>query len=495
MVRRTPQRLRFVSQTGRFELRRRLAKRRPGRLRPSRGTQRLHVRRRLERRPTIRLWRNVDRGHVRLRRHVGCQRSTGIRPRTCGPMAANTWANGATISATVREFCDRRTARRTTVIGKTTAPVGPGTRVSAEGITITGTWDGDFVASGTSGCRARDEYSGKLYDPNGKQRRPGVSAVAGTYRESGQSRRRIAARSGVPVLRTSPAPDRDKAMLWYGRAADAGVAEAQYQLSELMFEESATRQRGLELLNRRGRVRATRQPTCGSACFFNSAPTSKKITRARSVSTKSAIAKGDVTARNNLAWLLATSPTAEAARRQTRGHARATACRAVRQLGLSRHARRSPGRGRRFRRRIAHRTEGACAGTTRREPRSVAGSASSRLTLFQRDNPTANPNGAPCDHTSKRRSMAVHADRTQHRNRRGRRRVSDPRRWHASARRGRRRNRCERRPRSRERCAGGVRRDENDDLRRSAVADDRPPTSSSNVCAPTGCRRVSIIST
>ena len=189
------------------------------------------------------------------------------------------------------------------------APVGPGTRISAEGITITGTWDGDFVANGTLRLPGADEYSGKLYDPNGK--RVDAGFLQWLERVANQGNPDAALLLGQAYrFFEHPAPDRAKAILWYGRAADAGIAEAQYQLSELLFEESSTRQRGLELLNAaaaQGHAAANMR----LGVFFQLGTYVEKSHAIAQRFYEAAIAKGDVTARNNLAWLLATSPTAD----------------------------------------------------------------------------------------------------------------------------------------------------------------------------------------
>lgn len=189
------------------------------------------------------------------------------------------------------------------------APVGPGTRTSAEGITITGSWDGDFVATGAIRLPSEDAYSGTLYDPETKGVDPALLVWLERIANQGNPHAALLLGQAYRFFER-PAPDRDKAVLWYGRAADAGIAEAQYQLSQLMFEESATRQRGLELLNAaaaQGHAAANTR----LGVFFQLGTYVEKSHAQALRFYEVATAGGDVTARNNLAWLLATSPSAE----------------------------------------------------------------------------------------------------------------------------------------------------------------------------------------
>jgi TPR repeat protein len=143
----------------------------------------------------------------------------------------------------------------------------------------------------------------------------------------------------------SPAPDRSKAIYWYTRAADTGLAEAQYQLAEIMFEESSTRQHGMELLIAAANQGPRRRETRASASFFNSVRTSGRITRAPNISTKSQPAGRPHRAQQS-GVAAGDEPEREAPRRHTRGDARATARRSLRQLGLPRHTRCRPSRSR-----------------------------------------------------------------------------------------------------------------------------------------------------
>ena len=107
----------------------------------------------------------------------------------------------------------------------------------------------------------------------------------------------------------NPAPDRERAIHWYDRAADGGLAEAQYQLAEILFEDSATQPRGLELLAAAAEQGHGAANTRLGVFFQLGTYVAKDHARAQHFY-EVATGQGDLTARNNLAWLLATSPSA-----------------------------------------------------------------------------------------------------------------------------------------------------------------------------------------
>ena len=188
------------------------------------------------------------------------------------------------------------------------APVGPGTRVSAEGIEITGTWDGDFVARGALRLRSGDSYEGDLYDPTTKAVGPRYLGWLANLANGGNPDAALLLGHAYRYF-LQPAPDRMQASLWYDRAAQAGLAEAQYQLAAILFEESGSAQRGLQLL-----VSAAAQGHAAAntrlGVFHQQGTYVEKDHATAQRYYEAAIIEGDLSARNNLAWLLATSPTA-----------------------------------------------------------------------------------------------------------------------------------------------------------------------------------------
>ncbi len=188
------------------------------------------------------------------------------------------------------------------------APVGQGTRVSSEGIEIVGPWDGDFVSNGLLKLRTGEEYRGNLYDAKRKTVDPVFLDWLQHLAEQGNIDAAMLLGQAYRFF-LQPAPDREKALLWYGRAADGGLAEAQYQLAEILFEETATRPRGLELLTAAAAQGHGGANTRLGVFFQLGTYVAKDHARAQRFY-EVATGQGDLTARNNLAWLLATSPSA-----------------------------------------------------------------------------------------------------------------------------------------------------------------------------------------
>jgi TPR repeat protein len=188
------------------------------------------------------------------------------------------------------------------------SPLGPGTRRSAEGVEISGLWNGSFVSSGIVTLPGGAQYAGNIYELSKR-------AVAVRF----QRWLAAQARSGDPYAHLllaeafmrfrRPAPDPAMAQKHYRAAAAAGIAEAQFQLAEALFANPKTVPVALDWLQR-----AAVQGHAGANVRLG---TLYQIGRyvakdhGRAVAYfEAATAGGDLGARNNLAWLLATSPKA-----------------------------------------------------------------------------------------------------------------------------------------------------------------------------------------
>ncbi len=185
-------------------------------------------------------------------------------------------------------------------------PLGPGTRRSAEGIEISGLWNGSFVTSGVVTLPSADEYAGNLYQLSKRS----VSSrflkwLEGRAREGNPHAMLLLAQAYVNFQR--PKPDPERARAYYRAAATAGIAEAQFQLAETLLAdapESITD--GLAWL-----TRAAQQGHAGANLRLGGLyQVGTSVSRDHGVAVRyyTAAAKGgDLVARNNLAWLLATS--------------------------------------------------------------------------------------------------------------------------------------------------------------------------------------------
>jgi len=189
------------------------------------------------------------------------------------------------------------------------APHGDGTRTSAEGIRIVGNWDGDFVSSGTITLHSGHEYRGALYNAATKSVDPLFVGWLETTGRQGDVDAALLLGQAYRFF-ANPAPDRAKSKSWYERAADGGVAEAQYQLAELLLEDSASTQRALELL-RLAAAHGHAAANTRLGVFFQLGTHVRKNHAQAQHYYEVGTVQGDLTARNNLAWLLATSPSSD----------------------------------------------------------------------------------------------------------------------------------------------------------------------------------------
>ncbi len=183
-------------------------------------------------------------------------------------------------------------------------PLGPGTRRSREGVEISGLWNGSFVSSGVVVLPSGDEYAGNLYQLSRR-------AVSNRFMKWLEARADEGNAHAMLLLAEAyvrfnkPAPDAALARRYYEAAAAAGIDEAQYQLAELLLEDDTAT--GLEWLNK-----AAEQGHAGANLRLGGLYQLGRYVEsdhARAVVHYAAAANGgDLVARNNWAWLLATSP-------------------------------------------------------------------------------------------------------------------------------------------------------------------------------------------
>lgn len=187
-------------------------------------------------------------------------------------------------------------------------PLGPGTRRTATGIEITGTWNGDFVTTGIVTLPSGSDFAGNLYDRANRRVDPRFLAWLERTAQEGDPHAQLLLGEAYQNF-SEPAPDASIAMKWYARAAASGLAEAQYRVAllELESESEPRAARGLEWL-----LRAAEQQHAGANLLLGSYyQTGRLVPRNHKRAAtyyEVAMAAGSEMARNNLAWLLATSP-------------------------------------------------------------------------------------------------------------------------------------------------------------------------------------------
>ncbi len=180
---------------------------------------------------------------------------------------------------------------------------GEGTRTNTAGIQISGMWQGNLIEKGTLTLPAGQEYAGMLFSINGR----GVASDLLEWLVANARDRdpNAAYFLGYAYLDfEDPPPDPRAARVWLSRAAELGQADAQFRLSQLLLEEDASN--ALDLL----REAAAQNHPLAHATLGEYRHSGRYLERDFSAAIthyESAFARGNVSAANNLAWLLATT--------------------------------------------------------------------------------------------------------------------------------------------------------------------------------------------
>ncbi len=182
-------------------------------------------------------------------------------------------------------------------------PLGPGTRRDVAGVEIAGMWTGNRVRTGLLKLPTGYEYAGPLF----KDRNRGVSdplqAWLLTQANRGDPYAQLYLGRAFDDLGGVSA-NADRAVEWYARAAQAGIAEARYRLARLLIGDNPPR--AIELL-----AAAARQDHAGASEALADAYLAGAIVPRNTASAitylERAIDAGSVTARNTLARVLSTT--------------------------------------------------------------------------------------------------------------------------------------------------------------------------------------------
>ncbi|MDH3644102.1 MAG: hypothetical protein OES38_18500 [Gammaproteobacteria bacterium] len=186
-------------------------------------------------------------------------------------------------------------------------PLGPGIRRNPTGIEISGVWNGDFVSTGLLTLPTGHEFAGPLF----KNRNEQASQLLVRWLTD-------TARQGDPYAQLflgtlfsdfkEPAKNVIQAQAWFAKAALAGLAEAQYRLALTQAETNVPRT--IELLAQAAEQdHAGANDLLGEYYLAGEAVPQNMETAIRYF--ERALAAGSVQARNNLAWILATSTAGE----------------------------------------------------------------------------------------------------------------------------------------------------------------------------------------
>jgi TPR repeat protein len=181
--------------------------------------------------------------------------------------------------------------------------LGPGQRRAATGIEISGVWNGDSVSRGLLHLPGGLEYAGPLFSRGASAASPRL--IDWLHAAAGRGDPFAQLMLGTLYLdQEEPPPDLNRARKWLGQAAHAGIAEAQFRLA--LTYEDVNPPRVVDLLSQAARqAHPLANETLGEY-YYGGITVPRNLDRAIAYF-QHAVDAGSVTARNNLAWLLATA--------------------------------------------------------------------------------------------------------------------------------------------------------------------------------------------
>lgn len=181
--------------------------------------------------------------------------------------------------------------------------LGPGQRRASTGIEISGVWNGDTVSTGLVRLPTGLEYAGPLFSDGG--RRAGAGLVSWLHGAAVRGDPYAQLMLGTFHLDMEyPARDVEQARQWLDQAARSGVAHAQFRLALTL--ENLNPPRVVELLAEAGRQNHPQANETLGEYYYGGITVPRNLQRAIRYF-QQAVEAGSVSARNNLAWLLATA--------------------------------------------------------------------------------------------------------------------------------------------------------------------------------------------
>ena len=182
-------------------------------------------------------------------------------------------------------------------------PLGPGTRGDRTGIEITGVWTGNSVRSGLMVLPSGAQYAGKLLNERNREVEPTLLAWLEAEAAAGDPYAHFFLGTAYADFKI-PAPDEFKATRHFRAAARAGVPDGQFRLALNLLEN--TPEQALSWLESAASAEQAQANTLLGEVYLAGALVPADPARAIDY-LKIASEAGDMTARNKLAWVLATT--------------------------------------------------------------------------------------------------------------------------------------------------------------------------------------------
>lgn len=231
---------------------------------------------------------------------AGKRQGFGVASRPDGSSYEGEWLEGRREGQGIERFADHSYHQGR---WETDQPLGPGTRRDRTGIEISGVWNGDTVGSGLMHLPSGAEYAGRLL----KKRNTVVEPMLLTWLEERAQDGDAYAQFFLGTAYTdfvSPSPDPFTAAGYFRSAARAEVADAQFRLALLLLQK--TPDQALNWLRRAAAAGQAQANTLLGEYYMTGTRVDVDAHQAVRYLEAGSDA-GDMTARNNLAWILATS--------------------------------------------------------------------------------------------------------------------------------------------------------------------------------------------
>jgi hypothetical protein len=183
-------------------------------------------------------------------------------------------------------------------------PLGPGVRVDASGIEISGIWNDDVVSSGLLRLPGGQQYAGPLLKKNRVVAPALISWLEIASRGNDPYAQLFLGEVFSDYLEPSPAPERARAL--FLKAAAGGIPDAAFRAALLTAQPDAGNARIRLLMQAADADHAKANALLGE--YYASGNFVSRDTGVAVTYLTRASDLGDLTARNNLAWILATYP-------------------------------------------------------------------------------------------------------------------------------------------------------------------------------------------
>ena len=180
--------------------------------------------------------------------------------------------------------------------------LGPGTRRDRTGIGLRGYWDGDRLPTGLLRLPTGDQYTGPLLLGENDEVSGQLVTWLTTVAERGNPYAQFFLGTVYADSR-KPAPDAERARALFDKAAQAGIAEAQFRLAIIATDLSPSRV--IELLSQAAQGGQAQASALLGEYYLQGRWVPASAAKAIAY-LEQASRHGDLAARNNLAWILAT---------------------------------------------------------------------------------------------------------------------------------------------------------------------------------------------